>query len=293
MTLYRAWIAFLFLFSGCVTYATIENNRFSMAESDGIETVTSSVMEIPGLRECSGIIPSDVHGGCWLINDSGNDARLFHADIYGVSVNPRGTLVRGAVNRDWEDIASDGDGRIFIADTGDNLRRRDDICIYVVKEPAPEERSANVLMRFFVEYPEQPPDGPSVSGHDCEAVCFYEGRLYFFTKSKKGELSAIYSCGLPDTDGDRVILRMNGAFRAGAPVTSADMKGGMLALLTYEGIIIAGFDGEDIIEPVRWEFAPGDFKKCEGICFYRDGIVITNEQRELFFVRAGDIKEET
>jgi hypothetical protein len=68
----------------------------------------------------------------WTQNDSGNTPEIY-------CVNPRGetvatVLLKGATNVDWEDIAVAGDW-IYVADTGDNWRRRESVTIYRLREP--------------------------------------------------------------------------------------------------------------------------------------------------------------
>ena len=86
-------------------------------------------------------------GVLWTHNDSGGDDVLF-------AVTARGDVlgeftVRGARNRDWEDLAlgpcltpvRDRDC-LYIADTGDNDRRRNAVEIYVVPEPIPPDTTS-------------------------------------------------------------------------------------------------------------------------------------------------------
>jgi hypothetical protein len=72
----------------------------------------------------------------FAINDSGNQPRLFALDPTGQDL---GTwLVAGVDNIDWEDLASfelQGKHYLLIADTGDNLRWRSTVVLYVVETP--------------------------------------------------------------------------------------------------------------------------------------------------------------
>src|SRR4051794_5227814 len=72
----------------------------------------------PAIRETSGIVASRRHPGIyWVHNDSANAPRLF-------AVRRDGTLVReyavSVPNIDWEDIATDDDGRLYLGDIGNN-----------------------------------------------------------------------------------------------------------------------------------------------------------------------------
>src|SRR3954452_480338 len=72
-----------------------------------------------GIAEPSGIVASRKNPGIfWVHNDSGNPPVLF-------AVKRDGKLVREyrveAVNLDWEDIAIDDAGHLYIGDIGNNL----------------------------------------------------------------------------------------------------------------------------------------------------------------------------
>lgn len=98
------------------------------------------------ISESSGVAASRrTDGVFWTHNDSGGGARLYAFDRQG---NQRGAWqVTGATNRDWEDIAAtinaNGDAQLYIADIGDNLRRRNEIIVYRVTEPAIDNAAAN------------------------------------------------------------------------------------------------------------------------------------------------------
>ena len=118
----------------------------------------------PALPELSGLAPSRRSPGrFWAINDSGNDAALVAIDA-DLRVAAR-VAVSGAVNVDWEDLASfeqDGRAWILIADTGDNFAFRTESSLIVVPEPEPGQTRVSAVrtIRFAFE------DGP----RDCEAV---------------------------------------------------------------------------------------------------------------------------
>lgn len=132
-----------------------------------------------GLPESSGLAASRRHAGVlWTHNDSGDRAEVFAVDaagrLMGISEIP------GAKNRDWEDIAVGpcaGGDCLYIADTGDNNRKRDDAAIYRVAEPAPGARTAPAE-RLTVRYP-----GGSL---DIEAMFVLpSGEIYLISKGRK------------------------------------------------------------------------------------------------------------
>ncbi len=121
------------------------------------------------LNEISGLAvsPSDPQR-LWVINDSGNGPALY-------AINRRGermatVVVKGARNRDWEDLAAariDGRDVLVIADIGDNEARRPYVSLYLVPEPAlaPEQRAASVRPQRVIHfrYPKGPRDAEGVA----------------------------------------------------------------------------------------------------------------------------------
>ena len=90
------------------------------------------------VKESSGVAVSRDHPGIlWTHNDSGDQAWLYATDTLG---RARGRLLlHGADNRDWEDVAlgpCPTGSCLYLADTGDNRRQRNDVVIYRVREPA-------------------------------------------------------------------------------------------------------------------------------------------------------------
>lgn len=136
----------------------------------------------PEARESSGLAPADPAGPLrlWTHNDSGWPAELILVDGEGSLVTR--VAVTEAANRDWEDLAAGpcpgSEARcLYIADTGDNLERRDDPAIYRLIEPGPSDTASAVAERF----PLVLPDGP----RDIEALYLLPGeRLFLVTKGR-------------------------------------------------------------------------------------------------------------
>lgn len=108
-------------------------------------TSTVEVVELGPMprevRESSGLAVSRVHGVFWTHNDSGDRPRLYALDSTAALVSV--SDVRGVRARDWEalDIGPCPGGEptwcLYIADTGDNERRRRSVELHVVPEPHP------------------------------------------------------------------------------------------------------------------------------------------------------------
>ena len=163
----------------------------------------------PMLSEVSGITPSRTFRGLWWVhNDSGDKARIYLIDSSG-KLRGRFT-VRGARNRDWEDMAGYLEGKkpmLYLADSGDNSHQRDDLTLYRVREPALAQGLPKKLVEGATEpadaFPFQYPDGR----HDAEALFVdpQNGRPYLITKSLSSTCG-VYRFPLPLRRKERVTL---------------------------------------------------------------------------------------
>lgn len=109
--------------------------------SEGVERVGH--FDDPRLGEVSGICLSRAaRQVAWVHNDSGNPPALF-------AVRLDGSLVRsyrvGVPNLDWEDIASDGAGHLYLGDTGNNGLHLPIRAIHRLDEPDLEAPPAELL----------------------------------------------------------------------------------------------------------------------------------------------------
>jgi len=74
--------------------------------------------------ETSGIV-SGTNSTIWTHNDSGGKPILYKIDTNGVIL--RTLFIKDVKNRDWEDLANDYQGNIYIADIGNNRNQRKDL----------------------------------------------------------------------------------------------------------------------------------------------------------------------
>lgn len=129
------------------------------------------------LGEASGVVPSTREPGIfWVLNDSGNDERLFAIDSAGAT---RGEVrIRGVKNRDWESLASgpcEAGTCLYIGDTGDNRGSRGNLAIHRIVEPTTADNVSSVIATLPLAYA----DGP----HDVEAMYGGpDGSLWLVTK---------------------------------------------------------------------------------------------------------------
>lgn len=116
-----------------------------------------STIDDPRVTEASGMAVSVEHDDLvYVINDSGSAP-----DVYAVRISTGEvvgtTTLTGVAWTDPEALAIDADGTLWVADTGDNRGRRDDVALYAFAEPGPGDRTLSP-QTFPVTYPDGPVD---------------------------------------------------------------------------------------------------------------------------------------
>ncbi|MGY0504483.1 hypothetical protein [Luteimonas sp. e5] len=197
----------------------------------------------------------------WAIQDSGNPARLYALSRRGRVL---GTFdIEGAINQDWEDIASfelDGEPWLLIADTGDNGGIRKTLHLHFLREP--EDVGAGGVLRPERSIEFRWPDG----ARDCEAVAVDAVRDEILLISKKRQPPQLFILPLrPRADAPRTLTARLAGTLVGVPqasaaerrdnpqmarlrsqVTAADIapERDAIAVLTYDNLLVYRRDAE-------------------------------------------------
>jgi len=115
------------------------------------------------------------------INDSGDTGRFFVTDASGA--NAQSVRIPGFNPVDVEDLSIGPCGRpgecLFLADIGDNNRKRSGIEIVVVEEREDFPATVPALARIRLRYPDRAHDAESLAVHP-------DGTLYLMTKESAG-----------------------------------------------------------------------------------------------------------
>lgn len=242
---------------------------------DGLQARSQvGTIDHPAITESSGIAASrqfdDVF---WTHNDSGNPAELFAIDRSGKLLAEYKVAGR---NVDWEDIAADGAGRLYIADTGNNRRTRREIQVLVLEEPDPASPPAAQPLRpertFRLRYPE-------TGAFESEAFFVHEGRAYLVSKQFDGGFARLYSFNLA-SENEVQTLEAAGELPVRSPVTAADMSpdGRWLAVMTVTGPSVFEIDGDPATAGEGETHSRFSIDAlAEAITFAPDGLLVTNE----------------
>ena len=79
----------------------------------------------------------------WVIEDAGNKNRLYGLNTNGKIIKE--IKITNTKNKDWEDLASDSLGNIYIGDFGNNNKNRKVFTILKIEHP---EKASNEITSF-------------------------------------------------------------------------------------------------------------------------------------------------
>jgi len=274
------------------------------AKRDRIVPVLAGRLENRDIDEASGLARSQRRSDVfWVINDSGKP-RLHPISSRGKALGR--VKLDDASNSDWEDLASfalDGEPYLLVADVGDNDGKRKDVRLYIVAEPAPDDKEAEVAWEFDFSYP----GGP----RDVEAIAVDAANDRVLLLSKREIPTVLYAVPLrPDSDKRQMAIRLGEIASLPRPrrqdiefapktkdwwwqPTGMDLAedGRAAVILTYRGVFYyrrnLDEDWQDALQRRPLALSLGDFGEAESVAFNAagDSIYITFEGKGAPVVR--------
>ena len=252
-------------------------------------------LDTPLLCESSGIVESRKHPGVfWTHNDSGNAPILYAIRRDGSLINqfPIHTLAI-----DWEDIAIDDDGHLYLGDIGNNAvegfavrHLRAAIGVTMIDEPDPNvvpdpKKWIEPMKQWLLTYKE----GQRM---DCESLFIWKGMGYILKKSIDRSPTTMWKFALEKETPQElefvatVPIEGKGE-KVGSICTAADLSsdGDRLAVMTVDGpVLISGLKGDlSTIEKCPTQTIRIEPRTNEAICFTVEGLIGTDEQRDVYF----------
>jgi len=228
----------------------------------------SKIGKLPAVvSESSGLANGAKPGTFWTHNDSGGKPELYLIDLNGKLLDTK--AVPNAKNTDWEDLAQDDKGNLYIGDFGNNTSNRNAFDIYRFN-PA-DNTSERITFRYR--------GAPT----DCEAFFYHQGSLYLFSKNW-GKNKWVKMYRLPATTGDHTVAASD-SILIDAQVTSAAISpnGKTFALLTYGKVLLFETAGDNIDFSKPKSCFRFSRKQTEAIGFLNNtDMLITNEQGGIY-----------
>ena len=231
----------------------------------------------PQLTESSGLAASRQHPDIFWTHNDGERPTLYAIKRDGSTVGE--FTIQGAAFEDWEDIALGPENKLYLADTGNNKRKRREAVIYATAEPNPSSatKAVPVLRKWVLSYPSEP--------FDSEGLFVWNGAGYVVTKVTDDRKAEVYRFAL-DNPVTPQKLEFVAKLEVESPVTGADISpdGRFLALITKAGPFAFIIDGDvrkaGSQKPSRIKFKHDSM---EGCCFVPGGLLTCAESREIYF----------
>lgn len=233
------------------------------------------------ITESSGLAASRRHAGVFWTHNDGRRQFLYAIDRAGTTL--ASFPVAGVKLEDWEDIALDDAGHLYIADTGNNDGQRTELVVHEIDEPDPKTsmRALTVLRTWRLRFPGEP--------FDCEALFVWQGQGYVISKVLNDARAQIFRFPLKNTTEPHT-LELVATTKIDSPVTGADLSadGQRLAIVAKNGAYLYRVDGDparaDKGKPHQTKFKHDHIEAC---AFVPDGLLATSEKRELYLFTDG------
>lgn len=253
-----------------------------MAKAQKVDTIQCEVEAIASLPkslvEISGMVASD--NDFWVHNDGDNGSFL-------LLLTKQGTIktikrISNAPNYDWEDIAVDPAGNLYVGDIGNNNNNRRMLQIYKIPNPAKSENLRIVAEKIEFDYSDQKEFPPKKNRlvYDAEAMIYFRDTLFVFNKNRTQPYNGylrVYK--LPATIGRQRAILSDSLFLGGnnmlnSWITGADISADAtkLALLSHDKIwMFQNFKGSNFFKGTLQVWKLNHFSQKEAICFDSHG----------------------
>lgn len=249
------------------------------AEAAG-KQVAPGVLEIgyirhPRITESSGIVASRQFPGVfWTHNDGGGGKKQV---LYAMTRDGQ-ALTEFAVGdvllTDWEDIATDDEKHLYIADTGNNEQKRTEVAVYQIDEPDPKANVRYIAPKrtWRLRFPGEP--------FDCESLVVWQGSGYVISKVFKDARAQIFRFSLTEQK-EPATLELVATTKIESPVTGADISpnGKLLGIVAKSGAFAYVIDG-DVSKAGKGKPHQTKFKgeHIEACTFVPEGLLATTER---------------
>jgi hypothetical protein len=229
--------------------------------------------------ESSGILPAFGDTLFWTHND-GNAPDLYLVNQKG---KIRGKRIINLVMGDFEDIANDTSGNLYLCDVGNNANKRP--WLFIHKYNIASNTVTGTIMYRYPDQHEFPPKFVDLN-FDCEAVFYYKGMLYLFSKNRGTKNVRIYT--VPSVP-SKYTAKIETFGNINSEITAADINPSktMFVILTYHYLYL--FEVRN--NRISFNYPIGAYKlgkpgQVEAVCFTNENdLIITNEQGSIYSLR--------
>ncbi len=245
--------------------------------------VADDVLEIgriqhPTINESSGIIISRRDTNVfWTHNDGGGRKQVLYAMTR--TGKPLAEFrVSGALLNDWEDIAADSQGHLFLGDIGNNDVKRSELAVHQINEPDISKSpggSVNVTRSWRLRFPNKP--------FDCESLFVWRDYGYVISKVFDDAKAELFRFSLTNTG--MQTLEWVAKLPIDSPVTGADISqdGKLVGVVAKNGAYAFRVHGDPTqINEHKPHHTKFKHEHIEACTFVPDGLLATAESREIY-----------
>lgn len=238
------------------------------------------------LKENSGLVTFG-DSTVWTVEDSGNKDEIYHLNFKGEILKTL-KVVNGD-NDDWEDLAKDKKGNVYIGDFGNNGNYRKNLVIYKIPNPSREQGDKIEAEQIKFSYPDQKEFPPKKDAlfFDAESLFHHDGKLFIVTKNRSKSFNGearIYS--VPDVKGN-YRATLIGTFIPCTEwklcqITSIDIspKGDKIVALSYGKLFIfTDFTWDDFSKGKLTEIDLGARTQLESVTFMDENTLLISDER--------------
>ena len=229
--------------------------------------------------ESSGVVASRrYHNVLWTHNDGGGPKKQVLYAIDREGKTHASFPVVGPTFHDWEDIAIDDAGHLYVGDIGNNDAKRDTLAVYEIDEPNPAASVSPISpnREWKLKFPAAP--------FDCESLFIWKDYGYVISKVFDNARAQIFRFPLKDGNGP-LTLEPVATTEIESPVTGADISadGNLLGIVSKEGAYVYRIDGDVArVSTGHPHHTKLKGEHIEGCCFVPDGLLATSERRTIF-----------
>lgn len=238
------------------------------------------------LHEISGMEKFPDSPLIWGVNDAGNKNIVYGFDENGKILKE--VEIENAKNKDWEDLARDDQGTLYIGDFGNNANKRKDLVIYKVKNflKQGEKAKAEEIKFSFEDQTDFPPDKKH-RNFGVESFIFKDNHLYLFTKNRSKSMDGTVKLyRLPITPGNFTAKKID-AFKTcdhnknDCWITSATTNPSrdVIYLLSNTQVWrLSKFEDEAFFDGKVENFSFGDYTQKESILYRNTNSVFISDE---------------
>ncbi|WP_161888949.1 hypothetical protein [Pontibacter russatus] len=256
------------------------NSDFERLRKDYHVTVQRIARLDSRISESSGLARAS-DSTFWTHGDGGSPSSLYRFNLQGELLQ---TVPLQLPNHDWEDMAQDGRGNLYIGDVGNNFNNRRNLRLYTLQQDA---KTVTDTIRFrYADQTEFPPP-PQQRHYDLEGFLYHADSLHLFTKSRALRKTITRHYTLPAKGGEYTVEPQE-ELRLKSPVTAAGISPAQdqFALLGYGRLYLFGMENGRVDFGGKRRCLPiGKTGQAEALTYLSPTqLLLTNENGKVYLV---------